>query len=299
MKPLISLITINYNQTQMTLDFLRSSGTLAYDNYEIIVVDNASREDPTEAIDRLRLRHVRVVRSTTNLGFAGGNNLGMAHARGDYFFIVNNDTEMSPDLLNQLLVPFTLNSAIAVTSPKIKYFHQRDLIQYAGYTPMNMWTMKGHPIGSGHKDDGQFDQPGYTNFAHGCAMMVSRRAVHKVGGFARTFFLYYEELDWSQRIKNAHFLIYYQSTAVIYHKESASVGRDNPLKVYYMTRNRLLYIRRHGTWMQQLVFSLYFLHCVVPKHTASYLRQGRFKHWYAFLRGIGANLVISSRSDVS
>src|SRR4028119_2088901 len=110
--PLVSIITINYNQAETTRQFLDSTQHLTYPNYEILVVDNASQPALTTVIDTAAYRHLRVIRSERNLGFTGGNNLGMQDAMGDFFFIVNNDTELTPTLLEDLLRPFADNPAI-------------------------------------------------------------------------------------------------------------------------------------------------------------------------------------------
>jgi len=297
-QPLVSLITINYNQAETTRQFLDSSRSLLYTNYEIIVVDNDSTVRLDTQIDQSEYPKAQFVRSDNNLGFTGGNNLGMQKARGDYFFIVNNDTELTPTLLDELLRPFAENPQIGVVCPKIKYFDHPTLVQYAGYNPMNMLTGTAHIIGFDQLDKGQFDIPGPTHFAHGCAMMVSRRVVEQVGRFAERFFLYYEELDWSQRIKDAHFQIYYQPSAMILHKESVSVGRQSTLKTYYMTRNRILYMRRHCTPIQRLFFYGYFVGAVLPKHLFSYLVKGQLAHAKAFALGILWNLKSTSTSPI-
>lgn len=296
--PLISIITINYNQAETTLQFLRSCAQLTYPNYEIIVVDNASRPVLTECVDADRYDRLRIVRSEQNLGFAGGNNLGMAQAAGDFFFIVNNDTALSPTLLEDLLQPFGVHERAGVSCPKIRYYDNPALLQYAGYSAMNMLTGTAVPVGLGQVDNGRYDQSGTTHFAHGCAMMVRRSVVEQVGRFAERFFLYYEELDWSQRIKNAGYEIHYQASASILHKESVSVGRFNPLKTYYLTRNRILYMRRHCTRLQRTVFYAFFAGCVLPKHLFTFLATGRFDHAKAFAQGIFWNLTRSSESPV-
>ncbi|GAB3489967.1 glycosyltransferase family 2 protein [Spirosoma knui] len=296
--PLVSIITINYNQAETTRQFLESSRLLTYPNYEIIVVDNASQPALITLIDEADYIGLRIVRSEVNLGFTGGNNLGMQQAQGDYFFIVNNDTELNPDLLDELLQPFAANDQVGVTCPKIKFYDTPHLVQYAGYNAMNMYTGTATPIGYKQPDSSRYDHPSATNFAHGCAMMVKRAVIDQVGRFADRFFLYYEELDWSQRIKDAGFLIYYQPSASILHKESVSVGEHNPLKTYYLTRNRILYMRRHCTRFQRLVFYLFFASCVVPKHVTSYLLAGKRKHARAFLKGVMWNFTSTSLSPV-
>src|SRR6187200_1351625 len=103
--PLISIITINYNNTGLTADLLRSVLCLEYANVEVIVVDNASTQDPSQQLKKI-LSSANIILSKKNLGFAGGNNLGIKAARGDYLFFVNNDTELTPEILNGLLEIF-------------------------------------------------------------------------------------------------------------------------------------------------------------------------------------------------
>ena len=295
---LVSIITINYNQAELTRQFLESARGLTYPNYEIIVVDNASVQPLQESINTDAFPFLRVIRTETNVGFTGGNNVGMEAARGDYFFIVNNDTELSPTLLDELLKPFAGNKQIGVVCPKIRFFDTPQLVQYAGYNPINLYTGTATAIGYNQVDDGRFDRPHSTYFAHGCAMLVRRAVVEQVGRFAERFFLYYEELDWSQRIRDAGYLIYYQPSATILHKESGSVGQHSPLKTYYLTRNRILFMRRHCSPIQRLIFYLFFGLCVFPKHMASYVISGQLKHATAFLKGTAWNFRFPSVSPV-
>ncbi len=296
--PLVSIVTINYNQAEVTRQFLDSARLLTHPRVDIIVVDNASEPALTSCIDTSQYPNLTVIRSEENLGFTGGNNLGIANAKGDYFFIVNNDTELNPNLLTELLKPFAADSRIGVTCPKIRFFSNPMLVQYAGYNPMNMLTGTAVPVGYKLPDDPRYDEPRSTAFAHGCAMLVKRAVVEQVGRFAERFFLYYEELDWSQRIRNAGFIIQYQPSAYILHKESMSVGEFSPLKTYFLTRNRILFMRRHGSSVQKLVFYLFFAVCVVPKHLATYLLTGKWKHAKAFVQGVRWNLHSPSTSPV-
>ena len=296
--PLVSIITINYNQAEVTHQFLASAEHLTYPNYEIIVVDNASTQPFQNSLGSTQYKHLRLIRSEVNLGFTGGNNLGIQEAQGDFFFIVNNDTELSPTLLEDLLKPFAENDQIGVTCPKIRFFDAPQRVQYAGYNPVNLYTGTATAIGFNQEDDGRFDKPHATYFAHGCAMLVSRNVVERVGRFAERFFLYYEELDWSQRIRDAGFLIYYQPTATILHKESASVGQNSPLRTYYLTRNRILFMRRHCSLFQRIVFFAFFGIFVLPKHVISFLIAGQLTHAKAFIRGALWNLTATSLSPV-
>ena len=172
--PLISIIILNYNSTKVTCEFLESTKKLTYPNYEILVIDNASTIDPTEEIESQNFPFTKLIVNDTNLGFAGGNNMGIKMALGSYVFVVNNDTEVTPNLLEILIEPFFHDSKIGVVCPKIKYFEKPEIIQYAGYQKMNPYTGRAFSIGGYEKDIGQYDKPVFTNSAHGAAMLVKK-----------------------------------------------------------------------------------------------------------------------------
>lgn len=296
--PLISIITLNYNQSVVTLDFLESARKLQYKNFEILVCDMASNENVTEIIHPEKYPNTRLLLSKENLGFAGGNNWGMRQAKGDFYLIVNNDTIMTEDLLNKLLKPFQDDDSIAVTSPKIMYNDQPNIIQYAGFNPMNKYTGRTSIIGERELDRGQYNSSRTTSGSHGCAMLVKKEVAEKTGMFPEKFFLYYEEWDWSARILKAGYKIWYTADATIYHKESLSVGKSNPMKVYYHTRNRILYMRRNTTWYQMIVFSLFFTFLSLPKSIIKFLVKKQFTQLRYFIKGAVWNLYSSSHSAV-
>ncbi len=297
-QPLVSIITLNYNQAAVTNSFLESSKRLLYTNYEILVCDMASDAEAARAIDTGKDPKTKLLLSKTNLGFAGGNNWGIRQAKGDFIFIVNNDTELTPDIIERLLLPFYQHTTIGAVCPKIKYFEYPHLIQYAGFKRMNPLTGRTFSIGDHETDNGQYDVAGITFGAHGCAMMVKRSVMEKSGMFPEKFFLYYEEWDLSARIQRAGFQIWYQPEAVIYHKESMTVGKNNPMRSYYLTRNRILYMRRNYSSFQLLTFFLFFTFFTIPKTLFTYLLKGQWQELKWFFRAIGYNLTHSGKSIV-
>ena len=222
----------------------------------------------------------------------------MRQARGEYLFIVNNDTELTPDILEKLLRPFKEDPAIGVTCPKIKYYSSPNIIQYAGFNPMNVYTGRTTSIGLMEEDKGQYNISRPTSAAHGCAMMVKRELVDHIGMFAEKFFLYYEEWDWSARITRAHYKIWFTADAEIYHKESLTVGKSNPIKVYYHTRNRILYMRRNSNLFQFTIFSLVFIFFVMPKTVIVFSLRKEFKQLRYFIKGILWNFGSTSSSPI-
>jgi hypothetical protein len=295
-QPLVSIITLNYNQAAVTAEFLESSKKLLYPCFEILICDMASNEDPRNIFTGADYPNTRLLLSTKNLGFAGGNNWGIRQARGEYIFIVNNDTDLTPDIIQRLIQPFFQNPSVGIVCPKIKYFDDPRIIQYAGFRPMNPFTGRTSSIGDHETDNGQYNISGVTNGAHGCAMMVKKELIEKTGLFPENFFLYYEEWDWSARVQKAGYLIWYQSEATILHKESMTVGKENPMKTYYLTRNRILYMRRNSTLFNLLVFGLFFILFTIPKTIITCLISGDFTKLKWFLKGTTYNLTHSSKS---
>ncbi len=273
--PLVSVITINFNQSAVTADLLKSLRKISYPVVEIIVVDNASDKDPVDPIIDV-FPEVRFLKSKTNLGFAGGNNLGAKIAKGDYFLFLNNDTEVDPGFLEPLVARLQSDSGIGMVSPKIRFHHTPDTIQYAGYTPMNRITLRQHLIGYREKDNGQYNIGGPTFSIHGAAMMVPRSVIEKVGLMAEQYFLYYEEHDWAERVKGAGYTVCYEASSLVMHKESISTGIESPLKVYYINRNRFLFARRNSKGFRKWLALMYLSIIAFPKALTSYLLKGRF-----------------------
>jgi GT2 family glycosyltransferase len=296
--PLVSLITVNYNQNQVTELLLASiASTNTYAAMELIVVDNASGDNPVPRWQD-KYPNVTFIRSESNLGFAGGNNLGISAATGDYLFFVNNDTEFTPGLIDALVAVLDEHPKVGMVSPKIRYFDEPQLLQYAGFTPMNYYTMRNKCIGQFEQDNGQYDHmTGPTGYIHGAAMMVRREAMDKAGLMAENFFLYYEEMDWNDHVRRAGYEIWLEPRALIYHKESVSVGRISGLKEYFMNRNRILFIRRNApSAFTVVVFYLYFVLLVTPRNLINYARHGHKGFARLLFKAIGWNLTHSKTS---
>ena len=172
----LSVITVNYNGLRDTCALLDHL-TFDHNDTEVIVVDNGSANNEAETIAS-RYANVKCIRSERNLGFAGGNNLGIRHAQGKYLFLVNNDTEVSMNDIDMLIKRIDTSEHIGIVCPKIRFFYGDRHIQYAGFTPMSRITCRNHGIGYDEADIGQYDTPRQTAFAHGAAMMARRDTVN-------------------------------------------------------------------------------------------------------------------------
>lgn len=282
--PRISVVTVNYNGLALTEALIRSLRARVSTPLEIVVVDNGSARDEA-ALLRERCPAVKVLRSERNLGFAGGNNLGIAAATAEYMLLLNNDTEIEEDTLHFLAQTLDADPAIGAVCPKIRFFAPPRAIQFAGYTPLSPLTLRNALVGFGQPDDGSFDTPCETPYAHGAAMLVRRSVLEKAGPMSEEYFLYYEELDWSLRIREAGFRIAYDPRCTVFHKESATTGQQSPLRTYYLTRNRLLFARRNLYGVKRVLSALYQLGVALPKSVATALVGGRRDQAAAALAG--------------
>lgn len=287
--PLVSIITVNYNHSETTLELLESLYNITYPNIEVIVVDNASPDDQPKKMKE-QYPSIVLVESIVNYGFAGGNNLGIMRARGDYVLLLNNDTVVTPDFLEPLVQKFLDHPEIGALSPKILYYYKQDTIQYAGFTVIDSRTVRNITIGKGEIDDGQYDEDRETAYAHGAAMMVPMSVVKLVGMMSYEFFLYYEEADWCNRISKAGYKIVYVHNSKVYHKESVTTGKLSDLKVYYLTRNRLVFMRRNIHGFDFYISLLYQIFIAIGKNAMVFLLKGKIKMFWAYLKGINWNI---------
>lgn len=275
---LISIITINYKQSEVTNALLDSLKHITWSEIEILIVDNNSG---IEELEKLNIDDpkVKLIISSKNLGFAGGNNLGIKHARGKYLLFLNNDTEIEPGFMEPLVELIRSDRKIGMISPKLVYYHSdnKSIIQYAGARKINLFTGRGSKTGFKAKDDGTYDDIRETNLPHGAAMLVPMHVIKEVGLMPEVYFLYYEEHDWAEMIKRASYKIYYCGKSKVYHKESVSVGKDNPLKIYYMNRNRIIFLRRNAGMFAFLSSFLFYTFISLPKNFILYMMNGQYK----------------------
>lgn len=287
--PLVSIVTVNYNHSDITMELIESLSHCTYPNIEIIVVDNASPADNPRRIKE-RYPYITLHESVINYGFAGGNNLGIMRSRGAFVLILNNDTVVEPDFLEPLVKKFQDHPEFGAISPKIKYFYKRDTFQYTGFTEINKWTIRNKTIGEGEVDKGQYDMDRETAYAHGAAMMIPMSVIKLVGMMSYEFFLYYEEADWCIRIRKAGYKIGYVYKSVVYHRGSTTTGNDSALKTHYLTRNRIVFMRRNIHGFDFFMALFYQLFIAIGKNGIVYLIKGRGNLAKSYWSGIWWNL---------
>jgi len=254
----IGLVTVNYNTAEDTKNLLQSLKHVKTPDFtlDIIIVDNGSK-NIFKLPENLNQKNIKLIRSETNTGFSGGNNIGIKEAleRGaDYILIINNDTIVDPEMIVNLLEVLESKPEIGVTTPKI-YFAKGREYHKDKYTKEDLgkvfWFAGGstdwNNVMSIHRgidevDHGQYDKIEETEFATGCCMMFKREVLEKIGLFDDRYFLYYEDADLNERTRRAGYEIYYVPTAVLIHVNAASTGgAGNVLHDYFISRNKMLF----------------------------------------------------------
>ncbi len=254
--PRVGVVLLNWNGGADTIPCIASLQRGTVKPWRIVVVDNASTDtSPDDILNKFP--DVQLVRNPTNVGFAPGNNIGirlLCEARADYIWILNNDTEVAPDCLEQLINTMERDPAIGAASAKILFVDPSNHIWYAG-GHWNSKILQARHIGERELDRGQYDRAGDTEFLSGCCMFIRRSAIERIGAFADEFFIYMEDSDWCQRAAKEGIRLYYAPSAVLIHKVSAAMkrntlgaagGRISARFIYLTTRNQLWIIRRYG-----------------------------------------------------
>jgi GT2 family glycosyltransferase len=252
MQPKVGIIVLAYNQCQLTLQCLHSLADLDYpsDRLHVIVVDNGSTDSTVEAISE-RFPQVTVLRNNQNMGYSGGNNVGICHALKqdfDYLCLLNNDTILDSACLQALINEAESSPDIGMVGPKMYFFEPDDMVFAAG--SMIDWRrgwLDQRGLGRRESEVGLLYTAGPedVHFIVGCCVLVKRRAIEQIGLLDPSYFLNFEDVDWCIRARNAGFRIRYVPKALLWHKVSASLGQASPRNTYYMTRNALLFFGTH------------------------------------------------------
>ena len=259
----VAIVILHYNGKKDTLECLESISKLSFKNIEplIIVVDNGSAEE-------FKAEGIKVIRSEKNLGFAGGNNIGINYALGkesDYILVLNNDTIVEENLINELLNVISENKNAGVVVPKIYFtkgqeFHKNrykekelgKVIWYAGGI-FDWKNIIGYHKGVDDVDTGQYGKIEETEFATGCCFMAKREVFEKAGLLDEKYYLYYEDADLSQRVKKEGYKILFVPKAIVWHNNAGSAGGSgSSLQDYYITRNRILFGLRYAPFRSKL-----------------------------------------------
>jgi GT2 family glycosyltransferase len=264
----ISIIILNWNGLNDTLECLDSVKKIDYPNFNVIVVDNGSTDNSVEVIKK-RFPDVALIATGRNLGFAEGNNVGVTYAMSkgaDYILLLNNDTIVDAQLLSSLVEAAEQNPDAGIFGAKIYYYSEPDKIWYAGARWIKK-TLNFEHIGWGEIDDGKcYDEIVEIDYACGCALFARVEMIKKIGLMEPRFFLTHEESDWCYQAIRAGHKTLFVPKAKVWHKISVSFGgSESPLFAYFMSRNRLLWAKRNLSLEKRLQLYKKVFAELVPK----------------------------------
>lgn len=232
---LVSVVIPNWNGREHLFTCLSSLQNQVIKNYEILLVDNGSTDGSINYVCE-NFPEVRIIKSDVNLGFAGGCNLGIENASGDYIALLNNDTEVDKNWLAQSVNALKENPEAGLTASRILLFHHRKYIDTAG----DLYFRSGFPgkRGSFSLDGQEFDQYKWVFGACAGAAVYRRDLFAEIGPFDEDFFSFMEDVDLSFRAQLAGYRCLYVPTAIVYHKLGATAGLNDPRRQRWSHRNR-------------------------------------------------------------
>ncbi len=285
--PKVSIITLNWNGLEDTIECLESLKTITYPNYEVIVVDNGSEGNDAQVLKEKFGGYIHLIENDKNYGYTGGNNLAirhvLAHSPPDYFLILNNDTVVAPDFLDHLVGAAEADASIGVVGPKIYYYDSPNRIQSAG-NRINMWTGWVYSIGGRQIDTGQYNKRQKVDWISGCCLLAKREVIQKVGGFDESYFFGWEEVDYCLAVRKSGYEVIYVPQSKAWHKAR---GAERGFQCYYAARNTFIFARKYTTKWQ----SLLFLARLLLLMTMSCLYRRNLRRLLYFYRGVRDGLL--------
>lgn len=275
---------------EKTLACLRSVTALDYPAVTVLLVDNGSQDDTVERVSAA-FPQAQILRNPTNLGFAGGYNVGLRWALAQGFeliFLLNNDTILAPDCLSRLAAEASRSPDVGLVSALVYYAADRQRIWRTGgrFHPL---TLEIVDKGDDQVDNGQWREARDLDFVPLCGVLIKREVLEQVGLLDEGYFLYYEDMDFCRRARLAGWRVRLAPAAKIWHDVAASSGgRYSPAERYWMAQSSGRYFRQHGRGWRLLIIIPYRLGSAA-KMTVRLMvrRQGRaaVAYWRGLLRG--------------
>jgi hypothetical protein len=245
-EPKVSIIILNWNGLQDTLECLESLEKITYNNFEIIVVDNGSTQGEVGEIQR-KFPQVRIIRNTKNEGFCRGNNIGAKLAlenNPDYLLFLNNDTIVKENFLEELIHFMEVNPEVGIAGPLILYYQEPEYVYSCG-GKFNSWFCLSKDYHFVNKKPQK-----NLNFISGCAFLIKSSLIKQIGLWDEDFFTYWDETDYCLRAKRAGFDVACVPSSVICHKVARTNIYLSKKYIYFMVRNNLLLAKKHAKWYQ-------------------------------------------------
>lgn len=284
---MLSVILLNYNQPDMTIDCIEYllKNKNYYEYFEIIVVDNGSKDDSVVKLEEITGKHnLCFVNNKENLGFAEGNNAGIRVARGKWILLLNNDTVFKEDFISKMAKAAMDNPDAAAIGPKIYYYDVPSKVWYNGGIITKYYNF----IGSFSNESGHYKQ---VEWITGCALMINKEALEEVGLLDKDFFMYNEDVDWCIRARKAGLSLIYTPYAELWHigSKTTSESFKKSFQIYYGYRNKLFIINKNTSGFEYLylIFIILFGACFMIFES---IARGNFDsakgYWFAMIDGL-------------
>ena len=235
-EPLISVVVLNWNGKRFLEECIDSLKGQTFRDFETILVDNGSTDGSAEFVEERYGEFIRILRNSENLGYTGGNNVGIRSARGKWIVLLNNDTWVHPNWLEEMVKVVGSDHRIGMWSPKICSYFKRDQIEAVGELIYRDGLVRAR--GQYEQDRGQYEEMEEIFFPCGCSGMYRRVLFDEIGLFDEDFFAYGDDAEIGIRARMAGWKCLYVPKALVYHKSSGSTGQHSPFKAFYVERNR-------------------------------------------------------------
>ena len=221
--PKVSIIIVHFFGIDYIINCLDSVFKSDYPNLEVVVVFNGNRDNSYEIV-KDRFSQVIPILNKKNLGFAKANNQGIKKGSGEIFFLLNDDAIIHPELISILAKELISSKKIGIVGPKIYYMFEREKIWFAG-GKIDWVKQETYHLGRNVEDKDWKDDKKEVDFITGCALMIKREVINKVGLLDERFFAFYEDADWCQRTKRAGYRVLYVPFGGVWHHKSATAGK--------------------------------------------------------------------------
>lgn len=247
--PTVALVILNWNGKHYLEQFLPSVLKSTYPNLQIIVADNASTDNSIAYLTE-NFPSVKIIKNSSNLGFAEGYNEALNNVDADYYILLNSDVEVTPNWIEPVIELMDRDPATAAAQPKIRDYNRKEYFEYAGAAG-GFLDKYGYPFCRGRifdtveKDKGQYNKSGEIFWASGAAFFIKRKAWVESGGFDSDFFAHMEEIDLCWRLKNLGYKIMYCSDSVVYHIGGGTLTKENSKKTFLNFRNNLWMLQKN------------------------------------------------------
>lgn len=289
--PRVLGIVLNFNGRELTLATLESLMALEYPALDLLVVDNGSTDGSDEAVAE-RFPTVRRLRTEANLGISGGLNLGfrLGLSEGyDFLMSMNNDIEVAPDLLGELVDAALRDPTIGCVGPKCYYFYGDRRRLWSAGGRLRFREAVTRERGMGEIDRGQYDVPGEVDYVNGALILIRREAMVATGLWDPVYHVSVEDADWCVRMKRAGFRCWYAPSARLWHMVSPTTGGYRPAQTFRTGRSTAIFLRRYAGFRGWAAW-LFWIALAFPAALARELPRGNAGAVFAKYRGFAAGL---------